>query len=161
MPPDTQEHPTTYEVVDRDRIRFLVRHGPIEIDRLATEGQTHSDLRAFGHRSRLTRLTHDRVDERLLGFLDVIEKGMQDFGPFADREIRPDSFIERPACLRNRPLDLREGRHADFGEAGFIRRVLDLERPLTFDPTARNVRALTVDYLHGSPYQNYVLLTKP
>ena len=48
-------------------------------------------------------LTHDRVDQGLLGRLDVVEKGMEDLGPLGDREVRPDALIERPSCLRQWP----------------------------------------------------------
>ena len=50
---DAQCDLAAYEVVERDRIRFLVREGLVEVDRLSTERQSHGDLRALSHHARL------------------------------------------------------------------------------------------------------------
>ena len=91
---NAQRHLAADKVVERNRIRFLVGEGLVEVDRLSTQRESHRDLRALSHHARLACLTHDRVDQDLLRTLNVVEKGMEDLGPLGDREVRPDTLVE-------------------------------------------------------------------
>ena len=94
----------------------------------------------------------------LLRRLDVVEKDVEDPGPLRHRDDPPRHLGRTTTGPRRWPAGLL-GKWGDagYGEARFVGRVLDLERPRALDPAAGDVGALTVDCLHTAPNQNVVL----
>ena len=146
MATDAERDATSHQVIDRHRVRLLVSHRQIQVDRLPTQVQPHGDLGALSHEARLPGFGHDRGDQLVGRRLDVVEECPQDDGSLWRRTIGPHAFVERPPGLHDRLLHLGERGHAGFRDRGLVGRVLDGERPLAFDPTTRNVRAPAFDH---------------